>query len=208
MPNILFLSNNTLLQADLINQIETVLPEYKVTTQDDNEKVFDIALLDGKSFLEDFRTHHAKVPALILEPSDSNEFTENNLNTFVYKPIVLSSLLNQIKSGINVFTNSTEGVLRFGKYELHPEDKTIINQKTGEAIKLTEREISIIRYLHKAASKPVSKEELLENVWEYSADTTTHTIETHIYRLRKKIEQEETATPFIVVEDGGYKLEE
>ncbi len=207
MPNILFLSDNPLLQADLTNQIETVLPEYKVTTTDDNETVLDIALLDGKKFLEQFRQKHAKVPALIFDSSENSEYTENNLNTIVYKPIVLATLLNQIKSSINVFANSTEGVLHFGSYELHPEDKTLVNLQNKQIIKLTEREISIIRYLYKSANKLVSKEELLENVWEYSAETTTHTIETHIYRLRKKLEQENTAAPLIVAEDGGYRLE-
>ena len=207
MPNVLFLSDNALLQADLTNQIETILPEYKVTTTDDNETVFDIALLDGKKFLEPFREKHAKVPALIFDSSENSEYTENNLDTIVYKPIVLATLLNQIKASINVFANSAEGVLRFGSYELHPEDKTLVNQQNRQIIKLTEREISIIRYLYKSANKIVSKEELLENVWEYSAETTTHTIETHIYRLRKKLEQENTAAPLIVAEDGGYRLE-
>ena len=207
MTNILFLTANVLLKSDLTAQIEYCLPEYKVFTEDNEETVFDLALLDGKSWLVDFRAKHSKVPALILEPADSSEFTENNLDIFIYKPLILASLLNQIKSTINVFANSADGTLYFDPYELHPEDRSLINTLTDKAIKLTEREIDILAYLYKAGGKLVSKEELLENVWEYSPETTTHTIETHIYRLRKKIDDDESAAPLIVAEDGGYRLE-
>ena len=207
MPNILFLSDNELFSEDLEEQIVQNLPEdYKIYKEDDNNTVFDIALLDGREHLSVFRENHPKVPALILEPKDSEEYTEDNLDMCIFKPIVLSSLLNQIQSSINVFENSSDGFLRFGNYELHPSSKEILNLKTKEVDKLTEREISIIQYLYKAQNKIVSKNELLQNVWEYSAEVSTHTIETHIYRLRKKVEKNNSETPLIFAEEGGYKL--
>ena len=206
MPNILFLSDNILFSEDLENQMTQNLPEdYKIYLEDDKTTVFDIALLDGRYFLPSFRQNHPKVPALILEPTDSEEYTENNLDMCVFKPIVLSSLLNQIQSSINVFENSSEGYLHFGDYELHPSNKEILNIQTGTVNKLTEREVSIIQYLYKARHKIVSKTELLQNVWEYNAEVSTHTIETHIYRLRKKVETN-SETPFIIAEEGGYTL--
>ena len=207
MPNILFLSDNDIFSEDLENQItENLSEDYKVYRQDDENTVFDIAILDGRDFLQTFRQKHEKVPALILEPVDSEEYSEDKLNQCAFKPIVLSGLLNQIQSSINVFENSSEGILRFGNYELHPSSKEILNLKTKEVDKLTEREVSIIQYLYKAPNKTVSKMELLQDVWEYSADVSTHTIETHIYRLRKKVEKEDSSTPFIIAEEGGYKL--
>ncbi len=206
MPNILFLSANRPFQEDLVSQIEQNLPDYKVYTWDDNQTVFDIALLDGKEFLSEFRINHVKVPALILEPSDSDETTSDKLDMFVFKPLRLSHLLNQIKSGINVFENSADGFLHFGEYELHPVDKDILNIATGKTAKLTEREVSIIQYLYKSRGKAVPKNELLQNVWEYSGDVTTHTIETHIYRLRKKVEQETAGAQIVSAEEGGYRL--
>ena len=208
MPNILFLSDNALFTRDLINQIETELPDYKVFASDDGETIFDLALLDGKALLSEFRLAHRKVPALILEPTDSEEYTADNLDKFIYKPLVLEILFNEIKSIINVFANSDEGILHFGNYELRPSAQEIIDLKNNQAIKLTEREVSIIRYLYKAKEHTVSKAELLQNVWGYSADATTHTIETHMYRLRKKIEQEKTVSPLILQEDGNYRLNE
>ena len=207
MPNILFLSDNELFSADLEEQIVQNLPEdYKIYKEDDNNTVFDIALLDGRNHLFPFREKHPKVPALILEPTDSEEYTEDNLNMCIFKPIVLSSMLNQIQSSINVFENSSDGFLRFGNYELHPSSKEILNLKTKEVDKLTEREVSIIQYLYKAQNKSVSKNELLQNVWEYNTEVSTHTIETHIYRLRKKVEKDNDKMPLILAEDGGYKL--
>ena len=206
MPNILFLSANRPFQEDLVSQIEQNLPDYKVYTWDDNQTVFDIALLDGKEFLSEFRINHVKVPALILEPADSDETTSDKLDMFVFKPLRLSHLLNQIKSGINVFENSADGFLHFGEYELHPVDKDILNTVTGKTAKLTEREVSIIQYLYKSRGKAVPKNELLQNVWEYSGDVTTHTIETHIYRLRKKVEQETAGAQIVSAEEGGYRL--
>lgn len=206
MANILFLTQNDLLREDLTAQIELSLSDYKVFTEDNQVTIFDLALIDGKSWLADFRSKHPKVPALILEPTDSTEFTENNLDIFIYKPLVLATLLNQIASTINVFANSADGVLYIGEYELHPEDRSLIRTVTAETIKLTEREIDILTYLYKAGGKIVSKEDLLQNVWEYNPETTTHTIETHIYRLRKKIDPNED-TPLIIAEEGGYRLE-
>lgn len=207
MPNILLLTENKLLEQDLCEQINFAFAEdYKVYTEDNDKTIFDVAVLDGQSFLPSFREKHNKVPALILVPSDSEVQTENNLNTFYFKPVVLSVLLNKIQTANNVFENSVEGYLTFGDYELHPADKEILNIKTGNLTKLTEREVNIIQYLYKARDNVVSKTDLLQNVWEYSAEVTTHTIETHIYRLRKKVEQTEQDTPLIGAEDGGYKL--
>lgn len=208
MPNILLLSDNVLFKTDLIGQIEQNLPDYNVYTTDEGERqiVFDIAVLDGKDFLQEFRINHLKVPALILEPADSEEITTGKLDMFVFKPLVLSQLLNQIKSGINLFENSEDGFLHFGEYELHPVDKEIVNTRTAVAVKLTEREVGILRYLYKSRGKAVGKTEFLQNVWEYNSDVSTHTIETHIYRLRKKVEQTTSGAQLISAEDGGYRL--
>ena len=84
MPNILFLSNNQLLQNDLINQIEQYASEYKVYTQDDNNTVFEIAILDGREYLTNFRNNHPKVPALVFVAGDSVDYNENKLDTFIF----------------------------------------------------------------------------------------------------------------------------
>jgi DNA-binding response OmpR family regulator len=76
----------------------------------------------------------------------------------------------------------------------------------GKKIRLTEKETNILKYLYRAGAQAVSREELLTEVWGYNAGVTTHTLETHIYRLRQKIEPDPTSARLLVTETGGYRL--
>ena len=80
------------------------------------------------------------------------------------------------------------------------------SQPKGNKVHLTERETSILRYLYRADQRPVSRETLLQEVWGYNSGLTTHTLETHIYRLRQKMEKDAAAPAILVTEVGGYKL--
>ena len=71
---------------------------------------------------------------------------------------------------------------------------------------MTEKESSILRYLYRAGQRPVSREKLLQEVWGYNSGVTTHTLETHIYRLRQKIERDAAAPAILLTEASGYKL--
>ena len=96
--------------------------------------------------------------------------------------------------------------MTFNNYELHPAAKEILNLRNNELIKLTEKEVAVIKYLYKAKDRIVSKTDLLQDVWDYNAEVSTHTIETHIYRLRQKVEQGDADAQLIITENGGYKL--
>jgi DNA-binding response OmpR family regulator len=74
-------------------------------------------------------------------------------------------------------------------------------------VRLTEKETNILKYLYRAGSKPVSREELLTEVWGYNAGVTTHTLETHVYRLRQKIEPDPAMAKILITEMGGYRLQ-
>ena len=77
--------------------------------------------------------------------------------------------------------------------------------KNNIKLKLTEKEINTITYLSKS-DKPVSVDELQEKVWSYQSDIETHTVETHIYRLRKKILNTFNDKDFIISEKNGYQI--
>ncbi len=94
----------------------------------------------------------------------------------------------------------------FNQYIVRPIKKDIINQRNNEVIKLTEKEVAIIKYLYKSQDHIVTKNDLLQDVWGYAPDVTTHTIETHVYRLRQKVEHEDADAQLIVTLDGGYRL--
>jgi DNA-binding response OmpR family regulator len=95
--------------------------------------------------------------------------------------------------------------LTFNEYSLYPVKKEIASAATGKTTKLTEKEVDIIKYLYQIAPQTASKEDMLENVWEYSADVTTHTVETHIYRVRQKVEKN-SKNQLIITENNGYRL--
>ena len=126
---------------------------------------------------------------------------------YVSKPFVLSSFLNLIKSALNFILASDAAVISFNTYELFPLEKEIKNLKTGEKVKLTEREVSMILYLYKMKGKATTKSEFLKEVWGYNPNASTHTIETHIYRLRQKIEKNADWPELISTENGGYRLQ-
>ena len=205
MPDVLLLSDNDSFAEDLAGQISLYTPEFSVSRDAGDNRNFDIYILDEKSSLADkLHQEHHKAPVLLLEKADST--ADFDPDAVIYKPFSLNAFLNLLRSCINKFENSSDGYLRFNNYELRPAAKEIINMRNNETVKLTEKEVAVIKYLYKAKDKTVSKNDLLRDVWDYNAEVTTHTIETHIYRLRQKVEHDNVAAQLILTEDGGYKL--
>ncbi|MEP3302664.1 MAG: helix-turn-helix domain-containing protein, partial [Roseibium sp.] len=92
-----------------------------------------------------------------------------------------------------------------GRYSFRPAAKIMQDDK-GSKVRLTEKETSILKFLYRAGEKPVTRDILLHEVWGYNSGVTTHTLETHIYRLRQKIERDPSNAELLVTEAGGYKL--
>jgi DNA-binding response OmpR family regulator len=86
-------------------------------------------------------------------------------------------------------------------YTFRPGSKLLINP-AGKKVRLTAKETAILRYLYRAGQKPIAREALLHEVWGYNSGVSTHTLETHIYRLRQKVEQD-AANPALLVTDAG-----
>ena len=114
-------------------------------------------------------------------------------------------LLARIRVQLRDYEHSEGAVFKLGAYEFRPAGKLLIDPQ-GKKIRLTEKETNILKYLYRAGEKPVSREELLAEVWGYNAGVTTHTLETHVYRLRQKIESDPAQAKLLLTEAGGYKL--
>ena len=114
-------------------------------------------------------------------------------------------LLARIRAQLRQYEASEDAVFQIGPYTFRPGAKLLINEK-GSKLKLTEKETAILRYLYRAGQKVVGRDVLLAEVWGYNANVTTHTLETHIYRLRQKIETDPSNARILVTEPGGYKL--
>lgn len=203
MSSIAIYSDNKDFADDLALQIAKYIPEFIIT--DDEDIIPDVAVIDeNASVFSDFRARYNNIPLIFL-CSDNYNIEENNLNITLKKPLVLSKLLDVINSANNKLNNSKDGYLNFGVYKLRPSEKEIECSANGETIKLTEKEVDILKYLFKHLNVFTSKIELQKNVWKYNEDVSTHTVETHIYRLRRKVEKNK-APQLILTDKGGYKL--
>ena len=141
---------------------------------------------------------HALNPSFILG-------LESGANDYVTKPFRFAVLLARVRTLLRQYETSEDAVFTIGPYSFRPSSKLLLNPK-GSKVRLTEKESSILRYLYRAGQRPVSRETLLQEVWAYNSGVTTHTLETHIYRLRQKIEKDAAAPAILVTVGGGYKL--
>ncbi len=202
MPNILLLTDDDFFAEDLCEQIKLYAPEFEIFREELPLKTYHIIIFDEKT--DKIKTFAAKAPVFFLT-KDENLNPAGASHVFI-KPFKLFNFLDMLRAGINRFENSCDGYLSFNRYQLRPTKKEIVNLKNGEHIKLTEKEVAMIKYLYNSKGRIVGKNELLQEVWGYNPDVTTHTIETHIYRLRQKVEHDNPDAQMIMTEEGGYLL--
>lgn len=204
MPNLLIISDNELFKQDLTVQIGLYAPQFNINL--DNE-IADIVIIDEKQeLISEYIKKFSHAPILVLLAKGIEKPQETDLIKYRQKPLSLNMLIDTLNSTINLAANSQSGKLSFNKYELSITTKEIFNLRNKEVIKLTEKEVSILQYLYKIKDRIVTKAELLQEVWEYNPEVSTHTIETHIYRLRQKVEHDNKDAQIIITEDGGYLL--
>jgi DNA-binding response OmpR family regulator len=173
--------------------------------------IMDVGLpdLDGREAVKIVRKNGFKNPILMLTAQDSDADTvlgfDSGANDYVTKPFRFAVLLARIRAHLRQFESSDDATFRIGQYTFQPSSKHLINDK-GSKLRLTEKETAILRYLYRAGQNVVTREVLLREVWGYNSNVTTHTLETHIYRLRQKIERDPAHAQMLVTEAGGYKL--
>jgi DNA-binding response OmpR family regulator len=173
--------------------------------------IMDVELpdIDGREAVRILRKNGFKAPIVMLTGHDTDSDTilgfESGANDYVAKPFHFGVLLARIRAQLRQHEASEDAIFTIGPYTFRPRSKMLLNPK-GNKVQLTDKEISILRYLFRAGQEPVSRETLLREVWGYNSGVTTHTLETHIYRLRQKIEKD-AAVPIILVTDSrGYRL--
>jgi DNA-binding response OmpR family regulator len=119
------------------------------------------------------------------------------------KPFRFSALLARMHALMTHHASSGDAAVRIGPYTFHPSAKLL--QAGQRKVRLTEKETNILKFLH-ASAGTVPRDILLHEVWGYGPAVATHTLETHIYRLRKKIEQDPARAQILLTEGGGYRL--
>ena len=173
--------------------------------------VFDVGLpdMDGREAVKQLRKSGFKSPIIMLTGNDSDADQilglDAGANDYITKPFKFAVLLARIRAQLRQHEQSEDAVFAIGPYTFKPASKLLLDEK-GTKIRLTEKETSILKYLFRSGEKVVSREVLLHEVWGYNAGVTTHTLETHIYRLRQKIEKDPSSSEILVTETGGYRL--
>ncbi|MCR4267418.1 response regulator transcription factor [Nitratireductor sp. ZSWI3] len=173
--------------------------------------IMDVGLpdMDGREAVKLLRKGGYRAPIIMLTAQDTDSDTilglEAGANDYVTKPFRFAVLLARIRAQLRQHEQSEDATFSVGPYTFKPSQKLLIDERGGK-IRLTEKEAAIIKYLYRAEQKVVTRDVLLEEVWGYNSGVTTHTLETHVYRLRQKIERDPSKAEILVTESGGYKL--
>ncbi|WP_029005944.1 response regulator transcription factor [Azorhizobium doebereinerae] len=173
--------------------------------------IMDVGLpdMDGRDAVRQMRRNGFKAPIIMLTGHDTDSDTilglEAGANDYIAKPFRFAVLLARLRAQMRSHEASEDAVFAIGPYSFRPGAKMLLTDR-GSKIRLTEKETAILRYLYRAGKSPVARETLLQEVWGYNSGVTTHTLETHIYRLRQKIEPDPSNPTLLATQAGGYKL--
>lgn len=164
---------------------------------------------DGHAVCARLRANGLTMPVILM--NGSNRICAADDTITIAKPFRLSELMAHLRVRLAVRTKveapgDATGPIRIGPYEFSAEDKALRNGDANHRIRLTEKEAAILAFLHRMGARAVPRQELLTEVWGYNPAVTTHTLETHIYRLRRKIEADPAKACLLITEAGGYRL--
>ena len=180
------------------------------------QDIYDLVILDvglpdinGREVCRLIRKQGVKCPILMLTGHDTDSDTilglDAGANDYITKPFKFPVLLARIRAQMRQHEQSENAIFTLGPYTFKPAIKILLT-KDNKKIRLTEKETNILKFLYRATNEVVPRDTLLHEVWGYNAGVTTHTLETHIYRLRQKIEPYPSNASLLVTENGGYRL--
>ena len=180
------------------------------------EAIYDIIILDvglpdtdGRELCRVMRKQGVKSPILMLTGQATDADTilglDAGANDYITKPFKFPVLLARVRAQMRQHEQSEDAIFTLGPYTFKPSAKMLVTEDEKK-IRLTEKETSILKFLYRSSEGVVPRDVLLHEVWGYNASVTTHTLETHIYRLRQKIEPDSSKARLLVTEAGGYRL--
>jgi DNA-binding response OmpR family regulator len=174
--------------------------------------ILDVGLpdMDGRDVCRLLRKAGVKAPIIMLTGADTDADTilglDSGANDYVTKPFRLGVLLARLRAQLRQHEETDDAVFAIGPYAFKPSARLLVETATNKKIRLTDKETAILKFLYRAGSRVISRGVLLDEVWGYNAAVATHTLETHVYRLRQKIEPNPQQARILVTEAGGYRL--
>ncbi|PPR62914.1 MAG: Response regulator MprA [Alphaproteobacteria bacterium MarineAlpha3_Bin7] len=222
---ILFVSESLLLKELLLDQLqkqgEYLLEESLSVTEAISiivKEHFDCILIDSSladvllsNLCKNIRQEGVRSPIILVAEERGEDVAiaalDAGANDYVLKPFKINVLVAKIRSNIRQFEQSEFAILRFGRFSFKPGDKILLNNSSKEEVRLTDKETAIIKLLYLSGGEVVTRATLLEEVWGYNTTLTTHTLETHIYRIRQKVGNASSGQDFIATESEGYRMQ-
>jgi DNA-binding response OmpR family regulator len=175
--------------------------------------ILDVGLpdIDGREVCRLMRRGGVTSPIIMLTGAKTDADTilglDSGANDYVTKPFRIGVLLARLRAHIRQQERSDDAVFTIGPYTFQPANKLLLdNENDNKKVRLTDKEAAILKYLFRTSDRVVGRDVLLDEVWGYNAGVTTHTLETHVYRLRQKIERDPSNATILVTEAGGYRL--
>jgi len=166
---------------------------------------------DGRDFCIRMRREGHTMPIIMLTGSDSESDVLRGLdagaNDYIVKPFRSKELLARLRAQLRAFENSPEAILTIGPYVFRPAAKLLHDQTNNRRISLTSKEADLLKFLYRSEGHPATADVLLHEVWGYSWNAETHTLSTHIYRLRQKMESDPAHPQLLISVGKGYRLE-
>ena len=166
---------------------------------------------DGREFCARLRRAGRHMPVIMVTGSDAEQDIVAGLdagaNDYLAKPFRLPELLARVRAQLRVYDNSEDATFLIGPYVFRPSVRLLHDAARNRKVRLTDKECAILKYLYRAGGKPVARHVLLNEVWNYSSAVSTHTLETHVYRLRQKIEADPAQPRLVLTDNGGYRLD-
>jgi len=220
----LIVEDDTALRQTLSEQLE-LHENYVVVEAETGEQAleliedqhFEILLMDvclpdtdGRDLCRLMRRQGVKAPIIMLSGHNTEADTilglDSGASDYITKPFHLGVLLARVRAQHRQLNFLDDIALLIGPYSFRPSTKILTNKETDTKIHLTERETDILKYLYRMGDRPAARKTLLGEVWGFKANVTTHTLESHIYRLRQKLEPDPANVQFLVTEPEGYRL--
>ena len=166
--------------------------------------------IDGRDLCRLMRRQGVKTPIIMLGSADGDADVilalDSGASDYVTKPFRLNVLLARVRAHQRQFEHLDDATFPIGPYAFRPSMKFLTNRETDKRIHLTEKEAALLKYLYRNGDRPAQRQTLLDEVWGYKADVTSHTLESHIYRLRQKVEPDPYNAQILVTEPEGYRL--
>ena len=165
---------------------------------------------DGRDFCAKIRKQGHTMPIIMLTGASDEDAVVSGLNAgandYIAKPFRVNELIARLQTQLRLFDTSEDAVFTIGPFTFRPAAKLLIGADK-KRLRLTAKEVDILKFLYRHAKRVVSRQTLLDEVWGYNASVTTHTLETHVYRLRQKIEVDPASCRILMTAPGGYRLD-